>query len=490
MNDWMIKLYHRLPGPVRSMAASARGYQLRQWRYSADTERLAEEALARESWSEDQWSAWRQERLSTLLERAAARVPFYREQWAERRRRGDNASWNDLQNWPILEKETLRKHARAFVADDCDPREMFHDHTSGTSGKSLDLWFRRESVIAWYALFEARWRRWYGVSRRDRWGILGGQLVTPIERKQPPFWVWNQPLNQLYLSSYHLSAELIPSYLDAIAKHRLVYLLGYSSSLYALAQVALRLKRRDVRLKLVLTNAEPLYDYQREAIAEAFDCPVRESYGMSETVAAASECEDGRFHLWPEAGWTEILDGDAALEHGIAGDLVCTGFINADMPLIRYRVGDRGALSPTTDRCSCGRSLPMLSSIEGRIDDVLYTADGRSIGRLDPVFKSKLPIQEAQIVQEQLDRIRIRYVPAEEFTPQAARSLIERLQSRMGRIEVLLEPLDEIPRGPSGKFRAVVCNLPPDVLARLKRNQEMTTAPEHAGYHPDQIHKG
>jgi phenylacetate-CoA ligase len=487
MNDWMLKLYHGLPGPIRSLAATARGYQLRRWRYGANTDDLVEEALERESWTQVQWEIWRQDRLSALLERAATRVPYYRDHWSERRRRGDQSTWGELENWPILEKETLRKHARRFVADDCEPERMFHDHTSGTSGKSLDLWFRRDSVQAWYALFEARWRRWYGLSRNDRWGILGGQLITPIGRIQPPFWVWNHALNQLYLSSYHLSPELIPSYLDEIAKRKLVYLLGYTSSLYALSQVALRRKRRDLNLKLVLTNAEPLDDYQRETIAEAFDCEVRETYGMSETVAAASECEAGRLHLWPEAGLTEIMDGDAALPRGLAGDLICTGFINADMPLIRYRVGDRGSLAAANDPCSCGRTLPQLDSIEGRIDDVLYTADGRSIGRLDPVFKSNLPIQEAQIVQEQLDRIRIRYVPAEDFTPQTARSLIERLQSRMGRVEVLLEPITEIPRGPSGKFRAVICKLPPDVLARLKRTHEIAAATEHAGLHRDQV---
>ena len=47
--------------------------------------------------------------------------------------------WEDLANWPVLEKEPLRRHPAAFVADDCDRSRMFHEHTSGTSGKSLSL---------------------------------------------------------------------------------------------------------------------------------------------------------------------------------------------------------------------------------------------------------------------------------------------------------------------------------------------------------------
>src|SRR5689334_6579950 len=152
--------------------ASARGWQLQSWRYGPETERLVAEAFERERWSLDRWRDWQEERLAFVLHRAATQIPYYREQWAARRRAGDHASWEVLENWPVLEKDPLRQQGRAFVADDCDVRQMFHDHTSGTSGKSLDLWYRRETVREWYALFEARWRRWYGVTMRDRWGIL------------------------------------------------------------------------------------------------------------------------------------------------------------------------------------------------------------------------------------------------------------------------------------------------------------------------------
>jgi phenylacetate-CoA ligase len=104
--------------------------------------------------------------------------------------------------------------------------------------------------------------------------------------------------------------------------------------------------------------------------------------------------------------------------------------------------------------------LPTLASLEGRVDDVLYTADGRRIGRLDPVFKEDLSVCEAQIIQERLDRVRLRYVPDRDFSPKHARLLIKRLQDRMGAVEVLLEEVDEIPREHNGKFRAVVCQIP------------------------------
>jgi phenylacetate-CoA ligase len=444
---------------MKSIAASLRGYYLRSWRYGPDTERIVEQALEREHWPRERWQAWQAERLAGILQRAATQVPYYRQYWSQRRR-SQNTSWAYLENWPILEKETLRQNQAAFIADDCERRRMFADHTSGTTGTPLTIWLSRASVRTWYALTEARWRRWYGVTRCDRWAILGGQLVTPVQQRRPPFWVWNAGLDQLYLSSYHLAPDLVPYYLEALARYRIVYLYGYTSSLYTLAQEAASLGWK-VPMKVVVTNAEPVYDYQRQVIQQTFMCPLRETYGMAEAVAAASECQSSQLHLWPEAGSVEVFEGDQPLPPGSVGDLVCTGLNNPDMPLIRYRVGDRGALSANGNECGCGRTLQRLASLAGRTNDILYTSDGRKIFWVNPVLYD-LPLREAQIIQESLERVRVRYVPSTAFTPSAAQSIVERLQARLGPIEVELEAVEAIPRTASGKFRAVVSRLSPE----------------------------
>lgn len=459
--DILLKAYHSLPAPLRSAAANLRGLYLRSWRYGPETDRLVEEALDRESWSPQQWRSWQEERLAYVLHRAATQVPYYRESWAVRRRNGDRSSWEYLENWPILEKDPLRENPRAFVAEDCDLRRMFHEHTSGTTGKPISVWLSRDTVRNWYALNEARVRKWNGVSRHDRWAMIGGQLVTPVNERRPPFWIWSNSLNQLYLSSYHLAPDLIRFYLDAMSRYRVTYLSGYSSSLYALALGFLELGRQDFSMTVAFTSAEPVHQYQRDAITQAFHCPVRETYGMTEIVAAASECASGRKHLWPEVGWVEVVESDKVLPVGTSGAIVCTGLLNTDMPLIRYRNGDRGQLSREQETCQCGRKLPLIESIDGRTDDLLYTMDGRQIGRLDPIFKADLPIREAQIVQEALDCVRVRYVPTSGFKTDHERMIIQRLQDRMGGVKVVMEPLLKVPRDANGKFRAVISKLPP-----------------------------
>lgn len=460
MKGALLRAYHSLPAPLRSVAASMRGLYLRSWRYGPETGRLVEEALDRESWSLSQWKTWREDRLAYVLHRAATQVPYYRDQWSARRRAGDSASWEYLENWPILEKESVRENARAFVADDCDVRHMFHEHTSGSTGKPLSLWWSRKTVREWYALNDARTLSWNGVSRRDRWAMVAGQLVTPVSQRQPPFWVWNQGLNQLYMSSYHLAPDLIASYLDALSRYRITYLYGYPSSLCALAQVAVESGRTDLPMAIALTSAEPVYGYQREAIAEAFHCPVRETYGMAEIVVMASECTSGRLHLWPEVGWLEVIQDGQSLPNGISGDLVCTGLLNHDMPLIRYRTGDRGGLTDSSEACQCGRALPILGSVDGRTGDVLYTRDGRRVSRFGAVFSGDVAIREAQIIQETLDCVRVNYVPTPSFSAHHAELIIQRVKDRMGDIEVVMEPLNQISRGSNGKFKIVICKIP------------------------------
>lgn len=326
---------------------------------------------------------------------------------------------------------------------------MYPERTSGSSGTPLTLWWSYETVRRWYAMFEARWRNWYGVSRHDNWAILGGQLIAPIERRRPPYWVWNAGMRQLYLSSYHLAPDAIPSYLEEIERRGIRYLFGYGSALASLASGAIRSGHKLAGLRVAVTNAEPVHAYQRRLVEEAFGCPLRETYGMAEIVAAAGECEAGSLHLWPEVGVIE--------SHG--GELVATGLFNTDMPLVRYRVGDRGVLAPPDTVCSCGRKLPVLLGLEGRVDQVLRGRNGQQVGRMDPVFKADLPLLEAQIIQTALDRIVLRYVPAEGFSTRTRETLAREIQARLGPVTVEFEHMERIPREANGKFRAVICRI-------------------------------
>lgn len=458
------RLFAALPYPLKKVVAAARGRHLESWRYDELTEARVAAALERESWSAERWRTWQEERLARLLAHAAREVPYYREMWSGRRRRGDAAAVEDLASWPVLEKEPLRRHPRAFLADGARGQRLFAESTSGSTGTPVSLYWDEETTRGWYALVEARCRRWHGLTRQDPWAILGGQPVAAASRRRPPFWVWNAAMSQLYLSSSHLAPDLIPFYLEAMREHGIRWLYGYGSALDTLASFGQG--HAALGLELVMSNAEPLYLHQRERIAAAFACPVRETYGMAELVAAASECPAGGLHLWPEVGFAELEDGQgrvAPAAPGESGDLIATGLLNFAQPLVRYRLGDRLAFAPDAadeaGRCACGRLLPRLAAVDGRSDAVVITADGRRIGRLDPIFKGGLPLLEAQVVQETFERLRLRYVPAPGFSLATENELRRRFAARVGDLELVFEQVERLERTRGGKLRGVVSQL-------------------------------
>lgn len=446
-----------MPFWMRSAVAGWHGRRLNQWRYGPETESIVQAALERDHWSREQLEQWQQDRLSHILNRAATRVPFYREMWEKRRRNGDRRSFERLENWPILEKETVRKHGPELVADDCDRRRMLVERTSGSTGAPLAFWRSRRTVRQRYGLYLARHRNWYGVSLEDSWGMAGGRQIVSRDRGRPPYWVWNAAMRQLYISSYHLAPEQARESLLAMRKYGCRYLWGYSSSINALALAALKFpEAAPTDLVVAMSNAEPLLPGQRENVKAAFSCPARESYGQVELVAGAGECEHGGLHVFPELGLIETVDDDDLPSANAPGHLIATSLLDEDMPLIRYRNGDRGAVPDTSVACGCGRGLPLLNGLEGRQDDLLYSLDGRPVGRMDPVFKAELAIREAQIVQFPARDIVVRVVPAPTYSSADEELLTREIQARLGSVPVRFEQVDCIPRTANGKFRAVV----------------------------------
>ncbi len=171
-----------------------------------------------------------------------------------------------------------------------------------------------------------------------------------------------------------------------------------------------------------------------------------------------------------------MLENGEPVADGEFGEFVCTTLMNAEMPLIRYRVGDRGRRQASPS-CPCGRPLPSIEISEAGSYDLLVTPDGRRILGLEDVFFN-MPIRQAQIVQERLDLIRARYVPAPGFTHESAREIIKAVQARMKGVEVVLEPVGDIPRSANGKFWIQVCNVPQheiDTVLNLSRNSGMAT---------------
>jgi phenylacetate-CoA ligase len=206
----------------------------------------------------------------------------------------------------------------------------------------------------------------------------------------------------------------------------------------------------------------------RETIEAAWQCRIYDRYGAVEGCMFASQCEFGRYHVSPEVGIIEILDPSGKpVPPGSMGEVICTGLQNTLQPLIRYQIGDVARWAVDQD-CECGRSMPILESIEGRVEDICYTVDGREMLRFDTVFKGVNNIREAQVVQETPDSFTVYVVPALGFNSRDIAKIQENMQLHVGRVHTLVKPVERIARSGSGKFRAVICKLSADEKARIR----------------------
>ena len=260
-----MNLYQHLPYSLKVLAESAKGVYIQWQRSDRHFEEQVEAAFERERWTLSKWQSWQEEMLALALERAATRVPYYREMWRVRRQRGDRASWDYLENWPVLHPASVLRQPEAFVADDLPRGVLFRQWNATSSGEPFIRWVSREELAVWHALTEARQRRWFGVKEHDRQAEIGASPRFASRATRPPFWVWNRPLNRLSLSGLRLNSEVLPDYLEAMRRYQVKYLFGYPSSIVRLARY-LNVRGERMNMKAVITHTERLYDFQREAI--------------------------------------------------------------------------------------------------------------------------------------------------------------------------------------------------------------------------------
>ena len=450
------RIYAQLPEAGQDVAASAFGLYRHWLRSGPGYTELVRGYRQRDRWSPEQFAQYQAQMLKRLLGSAADHVPYYRHAWTHGQRLAARAG--QLAELPLLDKDPIRTRPRDFARDDMHPLLRYRFLTSGSTGTPVTtLWTAKEARDA-RALREARSANWAGVSFNDARGTFSGRIVVPDPHSPGPFHRFNRVEKQIYFSAFHLSRETAGQYVEALWKHRVRWLTGYAVSYYLLARHILDMELRLPELKAVVTTSEKLTSKMRDVMEEAYGCPVFEEYGTVENAVFASQCAHHRLHVSPDAGVVEILRPDGtACEAGELGEVVATGFVRQYQPFIRYRVGDVAAWDPQP--CSCGRHMPVIQEIVGRVEDVIVGPDGREMVRFHGIFVGQDNVVEGQIIQEALDRIRVKVVPTSGFGNADVLDIENRIRQRLGDVRVVVEPVQAIPRSPSGKFQAVVSRL-------------------------------
>ncbi len=454
------KFYARLPVWAQNAAVTSYGAYWKWLRFGPGYRQFVDEFTQRERYDESQWRQWNQARLGELLQIAAQQVPYYRDHWTPAQKRA--AASGQLDALPLLEKEPVRIDPASFVRQDVRVRRPLVFHTSGSTGTPIASMWTVQELRKSMAVREVRSARWAGVSFALPRATFSGRMVVPDPNSPGPYYRFNRMERQAYLSAFHLRRETAPAYIEALRRHAIQWLTGYAVSYYLLAEYILEDRLVVPPLKALVTTSEKVTAEMRAVLERAFGCRTYEEYSTVENLLFASECPAGRLHVSPDVGLIEILRSDGThCEPEEIGEVVTTGLLRDYQPMIRFRLGDLAAWD--SQPCPCGRSLPVIKEVVGRIEDVVVGPDGRRLVRFHGIFVDQPHVREGQIIQESVHRIRVKVVPTKDYGPADELDIVQRIQQRLtAEMRVVVEVVESIPRTKAGKFQAVVSLLDND----------------------------
>lgn len=399
-------------------------------------------------WPAERSREYQLEQVRSVLLLAQQKTPFYRRTFAGA---GfdphDLRALEDLAGLPTTDKQTLRDHLAEMCAVPPQSPRVDYVTTGGTGGTPLGFYIGAQRSAVEYAHLVSGWQR-MGFRLGRPLAVFRGRVV-PLSGALRHF---HDPLlRHHYYSNFHMTDDNMGRYLDHVAGLGECFLHVYPSSAAALARFIKRSGRTPPRnVRGVMAESEILYPEQRSLVEETFGVRCFASYGHTEKLVAATECESSTdYHVWPTYGFLELIDeqGRPVTTPGQRGEIVGTGFINRVVPFIRYRTGDFATfLAPSC--ASCGRAHMLLGDIRGhRVQELLIAHDGAAISWTavnmhDDTFAR---VVRFQFFQDTPGRARLRVVPGPGFGDQDRRRIQERLAAKLsGRLEFEIDLVEQI----------------------------------------------
>ena len=399
---------------------------------------------------EDAIEALQRIRSGWILERAFA-TTFYRE-----RIEAAGLVAHDLearpteaiQTLPPVTKDQIRRAATTVLDGGAVAETWLSSHSSGSTGEPFRVYYDPRAWAILKYLVKLRGRVACGMRAGDKLALLA---AIPVDGRSRSMLERTRRVRRFSVlqDSKLLAAELLDFRPDI--------LYGLPSALCEIAGGVAQL-RGALRPRRVFTSGELLVLSRREKLTSAFECPVLDVYGTSETKEIAFECTDGSLHINADVVLVEILgERGHRCEVGEEGEIVVTSLMNSAMPLIRFRTGDRGRLLP--GRCSCGLPLRRLGVVTGRDVDMLQLTGGTRLSpyALTTAIENVPGVRRYQVVQTEEATLLVKVVLEGEAPAREVEDGVRTAVSAAagGRAAASVQFVDDLPKGPGGKVRVV-----------------------------------
>ncbi len=403
------------------------------------------------------------ERLKKLLCFIFSNNPFYSDVINKLGANPDyDDPWEIFHELPLLDKEAYKVNRERL----CNPnskRRPNIGYTSGTTGEQLEYYLDK-SVARYLYLSGYRGRSWSGIEPGDIelkiWGsgihTSAKKGITEILHKSLLWCIGKYLINPVFETD-----EDYWQAIDVLFKAKPKFVFGYANSLHSLASFMLRnnIKVGPEWPKIASYTSEMLYEWQKDDIKQAFNCPLMSEYGSAEFGIMAYTCPNGNFHISDDILIMEIFNNGIKQEDGQFGEIVVTNLMSYNHPMIRYRQGDMGIVGGK--QCTCNLGLQVLSSLKGRMNDQLISPSGKPISFLGfaHAIKGQTSLKRFKVVERGTGDLVLLYEPhvdsiwadneQKKFIETASRLLPNDVCLTIGYVGVLHNDK-------SGKFRVII----------------------------------
>ena len=401
-----------------------------------------------------------------MITHAYEYVPYYKNLFDEQHILPTDINCkDDLKKIPLLTKEILVRNLDNLTATNAKKKSLRLISTGGTTGTPIRFYRDWESE---YLVDGNNWRFYnycnyrVGMKLAKLWGnesdLLNsynfyGKLKGIME-------------NEIVLNFYDLSEDRLRNYVNTIRERKPIFWKGFSSAVYTFMRY-LRRNNLDIpRPKAVIITSDKIDDYQRKELEEYFDGSVYNEYGSREFSIMGFECEKHNgIHVGMENAVIEIIPSN---EESGYGEVVVTSLINWGMPFIRYELGDSSKY--IQGDCECGRYLPRLESIRGRVADFVITKNDKLIygDFFAHLFYGSKGIEHYQVIQNEVGKVEI-YIEANEyFSKDEINIFLKTLNDMTGNnLEAKIVNVARIERHRSGKRRSVISNISKEYIQNI-----------------------
>lgn len=474
----LLKLYGNLPESVQKTLGYTYRHLPASWRWGKHYAQFKRLALEGEQWSPDQIREYQLKELRRTLHHAASYCRFYNRRFAQGGFRPESlATLGELKHCPLLEKKDLIEHLPDLVSTEIPASQRLYITTGGSTGVPVGFYLHKGiSRPKEQAFWETIWRR-AGYFDGARLAVIRGHVVS--SQSDGTIAAYDATRDWLMLSSYHLTEERLPEYLEQIERFQPDLLHAYPSAALQLAEYLEKAGQSwRTPLRGLLCGSERLTLPQKRLLERVFQCRAYRWYGHSERIVLAGEGRESDLcYFVPQYGLVEF---GPANDDGLR-EVIGTSFHNLAMPLIRYRTGDyvrlveesvaRGPFSPVIDyrreeETEASDTLefpwPAVSDVAGREQEFLVSAKGRRISLTafnmhDAIFDD---LYAVQFYQEQPGQAEFRYVAGPGFHSSRLEEIEKGIQRKLGDdFTVVLRAVNEVEKTERGKHRWLVSKI-------------------------------